>query len=122
MRRLAALLLILTSLWLLYQTSDHFVGLPGNRVSTELGRSFTSPAFLLPLMGGLLGLAGGLIMFFRGAGGAAIAMIGGVVAAGFSLYIGRTLNADGLRFWESEVAVGVIMLALAVAAAFLGRD
>lgn len=120
LRRIAALLLIVTSGWLLYQTHDHFLG--GSNLGRALMAEIDNPYFLGPAIGGLLGLIGGLIVFLGGAGGAAIAITGGVISAGLSVYLGERLLPSGLRVWENEASVGVTILLLAAIAAVVGRD
>jgi hypothetical protein len=78
------------------------------------------PGFLVPAVGGVLGLFGGLIVFFGGPGGAAIAMLGGVAAAGFAISLKQSL--DFTRIWENELAVGVTILVLAGLTAVMGRN
>jgi hypothetical protein len=120
MRRIAALLLIATSGWLLYQTMGHFVGLSPSALYENFARELGNPGFLLPALGGTLGLAGGLIAFFGGPGGAAIAMIGGVAIAGFAFTLNQSF--DVMRIWENEAAVGIAILVLAAFTALLGRN
>lgn len=120
MRRIAALLLIATSGWLLYQTMGHFVGLSPSALYENFARELGNPAFLLPALGGTLGLAGGLIAFFGGPGGAAIAMIGGIAVAGFAFTLHQSFEIA--RIWENEAAVGITMLILAGLTALLGRN
>jgi hypothetical protein len=122
-RRLAALLLIASSGWLLYQTTEHFVGLSQIGLADRLIGALGEMKFLLPSVGGLLGLLGGLIVFFGGVGGAAIAIIGGLVAAGFSIYVGQSfIPAAGQDVWRNEALVGLAILLLAGVAAIMGRD
>ncbi|MGH6645058.1 MAG: hypothetical protein ACRED3_20415, partial [Bradyrhizobium sp.] len=78
--------------------------------------------FWVPAIGGLLVLVGGLIVFVGGVGGAAIAITGGVISAGLSVYLGERLLPDGFRVWENEASVGVTILVLAAIAAVVGRD
>lgn len=120
MRRIAALLLIATSGWLLYQTAGHFVGLSLEDVAENFGRELGNPDFLAPALGGTLGLIGGLIAFFGGPGGAAIAMIGGMAIAGFALTLNPSFEIA--RLWENEAAVGIAILVLAGLTALLGRN
>jgi hypothetical protein len=123
LRRIAALLLIASSGWLLYQTTEHFVGLTGAGLTDRLLGALSEMKFLLPAIGGLLGLLGGLIVFFGGVGGAAIAIIGGLVAAGFSIYVGQSfIPAAGTDIWKNEALVGLSILILAGVAAIMGRD
>lgn len=120
MRRLIALLLIAASGWLLYQTSEVFIGSTSQSMSADLWRTLSNPRVILPLAGGFMGLLGGLIAFFGGAGGAAIAMIGGLVAAGVSLYLGASFS--GREIWNNEAVVGIVILVLSGVAALIGRD
>jgi hypothetical protein len=123
MRRIAALLLIASSGWLLYQTTEQFVGLAQFGLLDRFVQQIGNAKFLLPAIGGLLGLLGGLIVFFGGVGGAAIAIVGGMVAAGFSLYIGQSiLPPAGTTIWQSEAFVGLAILLIAGIAALMGRD
>jgi hypothetical protein len=120
LRRIAALLLIATSTWLLFQTRDHF--LDGGSLLTRLTNEIDNPYFFGPAIGGVLGLAGGLIAFFGGVGGATIAFLGGLTSAGLAVYLGQQLMPPDFRIWESETSVGVTILALAAIAASMGRD
>ena len=123
MRRIAALLLIASSGWLLYQTTEQFVGLAQVGMLDRFIQQIGNVKFLLPAIGGLLGLLGGLVVFFGGVGGAAIAIMGGMVAAGFALYIGQSLLPPaGTAIWQSEAFVGLVILLLAGATALMGRD
>jgi hypothetical protein len=121
MRRIAAVLLIATSAWLLYQSREALLNPP----EMDLVQRFMSHVgdinFLLPVMGGLLGLIGGLLVLFGGPAGAAISMVGGMVAAGFAVYAGKPFWTAESSIWYSEAAIGVVMLALAGTAAILGR-
>ncbi|MDZ4762588.1 MAG: hypothetical protein SGJ21_16120 [Alphaproteobacteria bacterium] len=117
-----AFLLILTSGWLFFRTGGQFVTVSEGPLSGDLLRSLANPRILLPLAGSLMGFLGGLIVFFGGAGGAAIAMIGGVLSAGLSLYLGQSLELQEMRFWENEAVVSVTMLVLAGTAALIGRS
>lgn len=121
MRRIAAVLLIATSAWLLYQSREPLLG-PGDgdlvsRFMAHLG----DINFILPVAGGVLGLLGGLLVLFGGPAGAAISMVGGMVAAGFAVYAGKPFWTADSSIWTSEAAIGVVMLILAGAAAILGR-
>lgn len=121
MRRIAAVLLIAASAWLLYQSREPLLG-PGDqdlmaRVMAHVG----DINFALPVLGGLLGLVGGLLVLFGGPAGAAISMLGGMVAAGFAVYAGKPFWTPQSPIWYSEAAIGVVMLALAGTAAILGR-
>ena len=92
-------------------------GLPG---VAELATSLLDePAFIFPMAGSLLGLLGGLTVFFRGPGGALIAIAGGVSVAGFALNIDQTVELD--HFWDNQLAVGVVMLMLAAMAGSMSR-
>lgn len=122
MRRIAALLLIASSGWLLYQTTEQFVGLAQFGVLERLVHQIGNAKFILPAIGGLLGLLGGLIAFFGGVGGAAIALIGGLVAAGFSFYIGSSVIPSGVDIWKNEGFVGLVILGLAGITAVMGRN
>jgi hypothetical protein len=123
MRRIAALLLIASSGWLLYQTTQHIGGVSQISLSDRFLLELGNMNFLLPAIGGLLGVLGGLIVFFGGVGGAAIAIMGGVLAAGFSLYVGKSLiPAEGTEIWQNEAIVGLAILILAGLAALMGRE
>jgi len=117
MRRIAALLLILTSGWLLYQTSREFPHFSG-RMSPELMRAMMQVNILAPLAAGLLGLFGGLLVFLGGGGGAGIALIGALIAVAFSATAGAGFIGP---IWEDELVVGATMLVLALAAALMKR-
>jgi len=119
-RRIAALLLIATSGWLLYQTAIGKLGGIDYLLSDRMVHQLGDMSFVLPMAGGLLGLMGGLIIFLGGPGGAAIAMIGGVVVAGFAVSLKEQFHL--LRFWENELAVGASILALAGITAVIGRN
>ena len=58
MRRLFALLLIATSGWLLHQTVGHNLAGVGHSFWRELASQAEKPAFLVPTIGGALGLLG----------------------------------------------------------------
>lgn len=120
MRRFFALLLIATSGWLLYQTvGQHFSG-AGPSFWNELTRHWGKLAFLVPAIGGMLGLLGGLTVFFGGPGGASLALVGGLGVAGFALTVNETFKLD--HFWDNEMAVGVVMLMLAAMTASMSRE
>ena len=120
MRRLFALLLIATSGWLLHQTVGHNLAGVGHSFWRELASQAEKPAFLVPTIGGALGLLGGLTIFFGGPGGASLALIGGVAVAGFALTLNETFKLD--QFWDNELTVGVIMLMLATMTASINRE
>jgi hypothetical protein len=121
MRRLAALLLIATAGWMLYQTVGNFGDFTKDSLAEIVERELDNPNFLVPLAGSVLGLAGGLVAVFGGVGGAAIAMIGGVLATGFAVYAGQPDLSGEWRIWENPVFVGIAMLLLAGLVALLGR-
>ena len=120
MRRLFALLLIATSGWLLHQTVGHTLGGAGQSLWTEVAKLSDERKFLVPVIGGVLGLLGGLTIFFGGPGGAALALAGGVAVAGFALTLKETFKLD--HFWDNEMAVGVVMLMLAAMTASISRE
>jgi hypothetical protein len=120
MRRIFALLLIATSGWLLHQTVGHHLGGVGQSFWTELAHQSGKSAFLVPAVGGVLGLLGGLTIFFGGPGGASLALIGSVVVAGFALTLKETFKLE--HFWDNEMAVGVVMLMLAAMTASITRE
>jgi hypothetical protein len=117
MRRLAALGLILTAGWLVYQSGSDLVRLAVaggyDRALGELGRS-------LPFAGGVLGLAGGMLAFFGGSGGVVLAVGGGLMTAGFSIHLGQSIS--GPNWHESDPALGLAMLVMALLAALVGPD
>lgn len=119
MRRLFALLLIATSGWLLYQTATLHLGSVERLFSGEVFTRRADMAFLIPAVGGALGLLGGLAVFFNGPGGAAIAMAGGLAVAGFALTLKQTFELDTLL--DNELVVGACMLMLAVMAGSMTR-
>ena len=53
-------------------------------------------------------------------GGAMLALVGGVVAAGFAFYLEKPVWTDW-RLWENDILVGLGLLLLAGLAAILGR-
>ena len=120
LRRVVALLLIASSGWLLYQAAHDYLGgidyLLSERAVHQLGQT----GFVVPAIGGVLGLLGGLIIVFGGPGGAAIAMLGGVAAAGFAMSLKQPFDVS--RFWENELAVGIAILVLAALTAVMGRN
>lgn len=120
LRRIVALLLIASSGWLLYETADNYLGGIGYLLSDRAVHQLGQTGFLVPAIGGVLGLMGGLIVFFGGPGGAALAMLGGVAAAGFAVSMKQTL--DFTRPLESELAVGAAILILAGLTAIMGRN
>ena len=121
MRRIAAVLLIATSAWLLYQTREHLGGAADAQLLDRVMASLGNLNFILPAVGSVLGLLGGMLVLLGGPAGAAISMIGGLVAAGFAVYAGRPFWTSESAIWYSEAAIGVVMLALAGTAAILGR-
>jgi hypothetical protein len=121
MRRLASLVLIGVSLWLLYQTMWRVGGFQEADIVRLFEREIGHPTFFFPAFGGVLGLLGGLVAFFGGPGGAVIALIGGVVAAGFGLYGGPALWTGDWYVWKNPTLVSVAMLAIGGMVAILGR-
>lgn len=121
MRRLAALLLIGVSVWLLYQTMWRVGGFQEADIVKLFERELGNPTFFFPAFGGVLGLLGGLVAFFGGPGGAVIALIGGVVAAGFAFYGGPALSAGDWTLWKNPTAISLAMLAMGGGVAILGR-
>ena len=122
MRRVAALALIAVSAWLIYHTCLPRLGADLSVMLERLSQAGAEPRFLLPAVGGFLGMTGGFIALFGGPGGASVAMIGGVVAAGFSFYAGQPLHVTGMRVWENDALVSLTLLFLAGAAAVMARD
>lgn len=122
MRRLFAILLVVASGWLLYQATDRFSGVPVSAVLERLKYEIDDPRFLTQLAGGVLGLLGGLTVFFAGPGGALVSLLGGGLVAGFTLFIEHSFSEVTLRVWESGTAVGLVMLFLAGMVAILPRN
>lgn len=120
MRRLFALLLIATSGWLLYQTANEHLG-SFERLfwTSEVLAHQDDMAFVMPALGGLLGMLGGLTVFFNGPGGAALAVIGGVAVAGFTITLKQTFELDHVL--DNELVVGATMLMLAIMTASITR-
>lgn len=119
MRRLFALMLIATSGWLLYSTTNHWLGGVDHLLSPQLTRYVDEPKFMFPMIGSALGLLGGLAVFFGGPGGATLALAGGIAVAGFALNFNETLELS--HFWDNELSVGVVILMLAAMAASISR-
>ncbi len=121
MRRVAGLFLIATSLWLIYSTCLTRLGADPSAMLAALPQAPGDPRALLPAAGGLLGVIGGLIILCGGPGGAASAMIGGVLAAGFAFYADPPIHVSDMRVWESDTLVSLTLLFLAGAAAVMAR-
>jgi hypothetical protein len=121
MRRLAALLIIAAAGWLLVRTTGQFIGLTELGDMDKLLPLASNPDFVVPVIGGLFGLAGGVIVLFGGVGGAMLAMVGGVVAAGFAIYLEKPFWTGDWRLWENDIMVGFGLLFLAGLAAILSR-
>ena len=119
MRRIFALMLIATSGWLLYRTANEWLGGVDHLLGLKAAGLLDEPAFMVPMIGSMLGLLGGLTVFFGGPGGAMIAIAGGVGVAGFALNIDQTLELD--HFWDNQLAVGVVMLMLAAMTGSMSR-
>jgi len=119
MRRVFAILLIAASGWLLYQTAIQHLGSVERLFSGEVLAHKDDLAFLMPALGGALGLLGGLTVFFNGPGGAAIAMAGGLAAAGFTLTLKQTFELDHLL--DNELVVGACILMLAIITGSIDR-
>lgn len=119
MRRVFAILLIAASGWLLYQTAIQHLGSVERLFSGEVLGHKDDLAFLMPALGGALGLLGGLTVFFNGPGGAAIAMAGGLAAAGFTLTLKQTFELDHLL--DNELVVGACILMLAIITGSIDR-
>lgn len=113
MRRVFALLLIATSGWLLYQTANEHLGSAERLFSTgDVMAHRDDMSFVMPTLGGVLGLLGGLTVFFNGPGGAALAVIGGIAVAGFTLTLKQTFELEHVL--DNEMVVGATMLMLAI--------
>ena len=121
MRRVAGLFLIATALWLIYLSCLPRLGHDPSAILAALPRALGDPRTLLPAAGGLLGVIGGLIIVCGGPGGAASAMIGGVLASGFAFYADPPIHVSHLRVWESDTLVSLTLLFLAGAAAVMAR-
>lgn len=121
MRRLFALMLIATSGWLLYRTTNIHLGGFDHLLSRQIASYADDPSFMFPAIGSFLCLLGGLTVFFSGPGGALIALAGGVGVAGFAISIDKTVDMDLSHFWDNQLAVGVVMLMLAAMAASIAR-
>jgi hypothetical protein len=121
MRRLAALLIMAAAGWVLVRTTGHFIGLSELGDVDRLVPLLSNPDFVVPVIGGLFGLAGGVIVLFGGVGGAMLAMVGGVVAAGFAFYLEKPFWT-GWHVWENDILVSLGLLLLAGLTAILGRD
>jgi hypothetical protein len=119
MRRLFALLLITTSGWLLYQTANTHLGGVNHLFAPEMMTRLDDLRFSVPAAGALLGLLGGLTVFFNGPGGAALAIVGGLAVAGFTLTLKQTFELEHLL--DNEMAVGAALLMLAVMTASMTR-
>lgn len=119
MRRIFALMLIATSGWLMYQTANTHLGGVSHLFSPQITARLHDLKFAVPAAGALLGLLGGLTVFFNGPGGAALAMIGGLAVAGFTVTLKQTFELDHIL--DNEMAVGATMLMLAVMTASITR-
>jgi hypothetical protein len=119
MRRVFAILLIAASGWLLYQTAIQHLGSVERLFSGKVLAHKDDLAFLMPALGGALGLLGGLTVFFNGPGGAAIAMAGGLAAAGFTLTLKQTFELDHVL--DNELVVGACILMLAIITGSIDR-
>ena len=122
MRRLLALVLVLSSSWLLYHALGPLSGLDPVAMPRAIMNASNNPDFMMPFLGAVLGLLGGLTAFLGGAGGATIALVGGLIAAGFSLTAGQTISLTDHRFWESDALVGIGMVAIALLAAMVPQS
>lgn len=113
MRRFFALLLITTSGWLLYQTANEHLGGVERLFSTgDVLAHQNDMSFVMPALGGVLGLLGGLTVFFNGPGGALLAVLGGLAVAGFTITLKQTFELDHVL--DNEMVVGATMLMLAI--------
>lgn len=112
-------MLIATSGWLMYQTANTHIGGVSHLFSPQITARLHDLNFAVPAAGALLGLLGGLTVFFNGPGGAALAMIGGLAVAGFTVTLKQTFELDHIL--DNEMAVGATMLMLAVMTASMTR-
>jgi hypothetical protein len=119
MRRLFAIMLIAISGWLMYRTANDWLGGVDHLLSPQLARYLGEPNFIFPMVGSLLGLLGGLTVFFCGPGGATLALAGGLAVAGFALNLDQTPELD--NFWDNQLSVGVVILMLAALTASITR-
>ncbi len=117
MRRILSLILIVASSWMLYQALTPFSNVGAIQIPHAVSLALADPEFVIPFLGAVLGLLGGITVFLGGAGGATIAFCGGVIAAGFSVMSGHSLAIPDLRFWENEAMVAIAMVAIAAWAA-----
>jgi hypothetical protein len=122
LRRITALLLVASSAWLFHQTTHDLFDPSRGAFVEQLTQAVGEWRVLVPAIGGVLGLFGGLLVLFGGVGGAFMALVGGALAAGFALYIGKSVWTGRLDIWNNEAAVGLVMLILAGLAAVMGRD
>ncbi len=122
LRRITALLLVASSAWLLYQTTHNLFDASRGAFIEQLRDAVSEWRILVPAIGGVLGLIGGLLVLFGGVGGAFMALVGGAVAAGFALYIGQSFWTGRADVWNNEATVGLAILILAGLAAIMGRD
>jgi len=121
MRRLFALMLIVTSGWLLYRTVNIQLGGFDHLLSRQIASHMEDPSFMFPAIGSFMCLLGGLTVFFAGPGGALIALAGGLGVAGFTVSLDKTVDMDLSHFWDNQLAVGVVMLMLAAMTATISR-
>lgn len=113
MRRFLSLLLIVASGWMLYQAMEPFTGVSLPELPAALARNGHDAAIVLPLVSSVLGLLGGITVYLGGAGGAMIALLGGIIASGFALLSGQTFVFPDLQIWENKAMVAVAMVAIA---------
>jgi hypothetical protein len=121
-RRAAALVLIAASVWLIYHTCSVAFGADFHGQLNRIAARSLEGRVLFPVLGGLFGAVGGVIVLLGGPGGASIAMLGGVVAAGFSFYTDQPLHVTAMRVWENDALIGLTILFLAGVASILARD
>ncbi|MFZ4686592.1 MAG: hypothetical protein ACOYMK_13345 [Hyphomonadaceae bacterium] len=119
MRRVFAILLIATSGWLLYQTAIQNPGSVERLLWGNVLAHSKDLAFVMPALGGALGLLGGLTVLFNGPGGAALAMAGGLAAAGFNLSVKQTFELDHVL--ENQLVAGACILMLAIVTSSITR-
>ena len=113
MRRILSLVLIVASSWMLYKVLAPFGDVDALQMTSAISHAMGDADFIVAFLGGVLGLLGGITVFLGGAGGATIALCGGLLAASFSMLSGHSLAIPDMRFWENDVLVAIGMVAIA---------